>query len=387
MNLINTLPAISGILLYGAGARQPGARREGACLLYRLLSLTGLLALCLLALPGCRGGADFDPRITTGRIAGELIIIGPVNRELDLNVGVTRVGREDSVEQAALGRLVSAAAAQLNGRSISYDFSQLPAGTYTIVLYGAAGGVDDIYYRSDKVRLTGAAPEITGLSAELSLTGPPPWGTISGTLLLSGARPPSLDMLLYVTDRDDRRFQYEFNMWDADFGAMYFAVGGLALGEYTLSLSEPAGLQPLGLLADPVALSAGRPNPDGVVLWGEFPVPQTTAVSYSIGGKVVFSARPPVPANLALIAVRRDSPDLGTSPIFHIQPELVDAGFQEGFFLTALAEGTYDLRVYALDFSGGNHQVIGGLSGPLVLEGDSQFYDRLQVPADVSLIP
>lgn len=364
-----------------------GAYGGGASLIIKLTRLCGLMVLCLLVLTGCQGGAEFDPENTTGRIAGELNITGPISRNLDLSIGVTRVGRDDSVEQAALGRLVSSVTARLDGRSVAFDFTQLAIGTYNIVLYGAGVGPENIYYRSDKVRLTAEVPEAIDLSQEISLTGPPPWGTISGTLMLSGVRPPSTEMLLYVTNADADSFRYEFNMWDADFGVMYFVIGGLAFGEYTLGLSDPMDFQMLGYLADPVAINKVQSNPNGAVLWGEFPEPQSDDTRYSVSGKVVLSAAPPATAQLALIAVKQGSPDLGTSPIYHLRPDHIEAGLQSGFFLNALEAGDYDLQVYALDFINGNHQVIGGLAGPLVLAGDSRFFNNIQVPADISLIP
>jgi len=335
-----------------------------------------ITAACLL-MAGCRSSELFDTSVTTGRVAGELNIIGPVDSGIDLQLGLTRQGRVDTVTAGPLGRVISAADVNLANRVVSYDFTELPIGSYNVVLFSESVDGIETFYRSGPVRLSYETPERTGLSGEASLTGPGPWGTASGALYLSGVRPADPMLELFVEDSADRRFHYDFNAWDAGFGVLYFSVGGLAYGEYGMGIADPPQSEVLGRLTAELSITKALPDAGGLEIWSEYPDQRDTGDGHSLGGTVVIDSGWPVGHSLAVIAVEAGNSDIGTSPIFHIAPQTLDDLGRARFFIGSLSTGEYAVKLYALDFLHGNHRLIGELETMLVLDEEQLYHDDL----------
>ena len=349
------------------------------------ICLAVAVALTAVLAAACRSSELFDTTVTTGRVAGELTIVGPADTDLDLQVGLCRNNREDTYVTTPAGRLTATASAAITTRTVSYDFSELPIGTYNLVLFSEGEDGRETYYRSGRIRLTYEVPEQAGQSAEASLTGPAPWGNTDGLLLLNGTRSSDPVMHLYFENANEHRFHYEFNAWDAGFGIIYFSVGGLAYGDYTVGISDPDRSRDLAELRDTVAISDGEAT-ESLVLWCPYPDQDTTGDGYSIGGNVKVSELWPADYNLAIVATSDVYSSLDTSPVYHILPEDLDAGLKKHFNFQALSAGEYHIQLYALDFSTGNHQVIGEITDPIILDEEQPFRDSLLVWGDISLL-
>ena len=349
------------------------------------ISLAVAAVLVVLLAAGCRSSELFDTSVTTGRVSGELTIVGPSNTDIDLKVGLCRNNRDDTYVETTAGRLTATAEAAVASRTVAYDFNELPIGTYNLVLFSDDGDSRETYYRSGRIRLTYEFPEQTGRSEEASLTGPTPWGTTEGLLLLNGTRSADPVMHLYFVNADDHRFHYEFNAWDAGFGIIYFSVGGLAYGDYTVGISDPVRGRDLAELRDSVTISADE-DAESLVVWCPYPDQDTTGDGYSIGGNVKVSELWSAEYNLAVVATSEVYPSLDTSPIYHILPGDLDSALKKHFDFQALSAGEYHVQLYALDFVTGNHQVIGEITDPIILDEEQPFRDSLLVWGDVSLL-
>lgn len=335
------------------------------------------------------GGAALDPGATTGRISGELTIVGPVKRNVDLSVGVVPAGRDECLESQVVGRFASEAQASIDGRQLGFDFAGLPLGAYNVLVFSQHpdGSHRIIYYRSRKLKLSAGAPQLSGFSEDVSLTGPPPWGSISGLLLLNGANDtlPELSMTVYTEQKGV--FGYTFNVWDAGFGALFFTVGGLSTGDYRLGISEPVSHQLLGYDRQTVSLTAREPDAAGVVLYGDFFNVPPEGEGHFISGTAVFSGELPAGRHLAVLALDETNPQPTFSPTYHIRPELLDDELETDYFLGWLREGDYRLAIYALDFVGGEHKLINQLDHPIPIDSQHPLDTGIIIRGDVTLIP
>lgn len=351
-----------------------------------VLLLAGLLTSVLAA---CSGGNNYDPDLATGRISGQLTIVGPINKSFDLQVGVTAHGEDQPLRSYLVGKLANEAGAGLDGRDLYFEFGELPLGAYNVVVFTRLEEREEtrLYYRSRKIRLTADNPADDGLIESVSMTGPPPWGTVGGTLLLNGYNPGLTDLLLYLMDEDDHAYRYTFSVWDAGFGVLYFTVGGLSTGTYRFGLTEPEYFSPIGLSDETVTITPAHPDVTGLLMWGEYSNIPPDGEGLYISGEVIFNGELPADAQVALLAVPEGKGSLGTNPIYHILPGQLDEAFAANYMLGWLEPAEYELRVYALDFAGGNHTVLGKLRTRLVVDSEHPIRSGVVVRADTGLIP
>lgn len=347
------------------------------------------LALSALLLTACAAGNDYDPDLATGRISGKLTIVGPIAKNVELEVGVTAHGADQPLKTYLVGKLATEAGAGLDERDLYFEFDELPLGAYDVILYTVwkSTGEPWIYYRSPKVRLTVDRPVDDGLIENVSMTGPPPWGTISGTVMLSGANPDLTDLLLYVQNEDGHAFRYNFSVWDAAFGVLYFSVGGLSTGTYRVGLTEPEFFVPIGLSDETVTITPAQLDAADVLVPGQYYNIPPKGEGLYVSGVVIFDAELPSDAQVALVAAAKGKGSIGTSPIYHILPEQLNEALEVHYMLGWLPPAEYELRVYALDFASGNHTVLGQLRMPLLVDSDHPIQTGIVVRAETGLIP
>jgi len=351
----------------------------------------GLAAAAMLLLGACSGGggATVDPSVANGRISGELTIVGPVNRNVDIVIGVAPDGQDDCLQSSMAGRFTSEAESAIDGRRLSFDFDGLPLGAYNLLVFSQQedGTKRIIHYRSGKLKLTAENAQLTNFSEDVSLTGPPPWGTISGLLLLNGANDtlPQLQLAVYTEQKG--ALGYTFSVWDAGFGALFFTVGGLSTGDYRLGISDPVSHQLLGYDERNISLTARAPDAAGVILHGDFYSVPPEGEGYFISGTAVFNGELPAGRHIAVLALNEDDPLPTHSPTFHVQPEYLDESLETEYFLGWLREGDYKLAIYALDFVGGEHRLISQLGKPIAVDGKHPLNTGVIVRGDVALIP
>jgi|GEM_PF-3324059 len=351
-----------------------------------VLLLAGLLTALLTA---CAGGNHYDPDLATGRISGRLTIVGPVAKSVELEVGVTPHGADQPLKTYLVGKLADEAGAGLDLRDLYFEFDELPLGAYDVILFTVwkSTGEPWIYYRSPKIRLTVDHPVDEGLIENVSMTGPPPWGTISGTVLLSGANPDLTELLLYVQNEDGHGFRYNFNVWDAAFGVLYFSVGGLSIGTYRVGITEPEYFVPIGSSDGTVTITAAQLDSSGLLVPGQYYNIPPEGEGLYVSGVVIFDAALPPDAQVALVAVAKGKGSIGTSPVYHIMADQLSEAFEAHYMLGWLPPAEYELRVYDLDFDSGNHTVLGQLQKPLLVDSDHPITTGIVVRAETGLIP
>jgi hypothetical protein len=287
------------------------------------------------------------------------------------------------------GRFASEAQAAIDGRRLGFDFDGLPLGAYNLLVFSQQedGTKRIIHYRSAKLKLTAETPQLTGISEDVSLTGPPPWGTISGLLLLNGANETLPELQLAVYTEQKGALGYTFNVWDAGFGALFFTVGGLATGEYRLGISDPVSHQLLGYDERNLSLTARAPDLAGVVLHGDFYSVPPEGEGLFISGTAIFNDELPPDRRIAVLALNESDPQPTHSPTFHIQPEFLDDQLETEYFLGWLRAGDYRVALYALDFVGGEHQLISQLNKPISVNDQHPLNTGVIIRGDVALIP
>lgn len=362
---------------------------DGAMLMALKLIRCGCLLLAAwaaISLTACGGGTQYAPEIAIGGISGELTIVGPVKTNDDFFVGAVPADQDECVQVHAAGRFASAAG--IDARALSFDFSGLPLSAYNILVYSETPDGDKrIYYRSPKLKLTPDEPRINGYSEDVSLTGPPPWGTISGTLLLNGANNDLPSLSLYVYTEDRGKFRYAFDVWDAGFGVLFFSVGGLSTGDYRLGISDPDSLQLLGYDPQLISITPSEPDAADVTLIGDFFNVPPSGEGFYISGKAIFNDELPAGRYIAVLALDNNDQQLALNATYHIQPELLDEELRADYFLGWLRAGEYRLAIYALDFLNGNHTLINELNVPITVNHEHPLDTGIIIRGDVALIP
>jgi hypothetical protein len=324
----------------------------------------------------------------SGTITGTITLNGPVNESARLQVGLTRHRLDEYIAVQAIGHATTDVAAALDGRELSFSFTEVPFGEYNIVFSSITAEPVDFLYRSEKLVLDDANPNIGGFQATTSLTGPEPWGTFAGVVLINGYN-PGIDVLrFHVVNGQEESFGYSFNIWNAAYGFEYFTVGALAYGEYSIGIATADARNLLSeKMSTPVRLNEVRPDVTGLVITGDFMnlVPDTTP--RYISGSVRLRGEWPANQWVAVIASRTNASSLGTSAIYYLLPHQVDADGWVDYRLGWLPEGEFDLRVYAMDLINGVITDIGGNTNPLPVDDGYPIYEGVLLDADLSLAP
>lgn len=346
-----------------------------------------MIGLLLCACGGGNHPADVGPAQTPGQISGTLNIIGPLKTNTELYVGLVADGQDEVLREQLAGKVTSADSASTGERSLYFLFTDLPIDAYHVVVFSYYNESRLLYYRGDAVQLNADQPDHAPLSVDFSLTGPEPWGTVSGLLLLNGINDRYTDLVLYVKRDDLGSFRYKFGVWTAGYGALYYAIGGLAVGEYSLGIMEPTSYSGLGMLDGTVSITADQLNLGDVTLTGDFINIPPEGEGFYISGFVILSDVPKDDQHIALLAVTKDNEHLDLAPICHILPENLNEEFATNFTLGWLSEGEYTLMLYALDFAEGHHILLNEPDPAISVSSEYPINTGYIVRGDLSLIP
>ena len=201
-----------------------------------MLSRIALLALLVL-LVSCDSGPAGPPLINpnSGRISGVLTAQGPLPLE-EVGLALRFTGSDLEVENVVVGRFPATASASFFGRDIQFDFSGLFLGNYDILVYSGTGVQRQIWDT-----ISGIAPQFNGqttvVNEAISFTGPTPFGSVAGTVTLTGAWPATARrVFIGVQPQSGPLLYWPLEEADVVAGRLAYIVGGLSYGTYTLGL-------------------------------------------------------------------------------------------------------------------------------------------------------
>ena len=351
--------------------------------------LTIVFALLLAA--SCGGGGS-DP-VPTGRIAGSLNVVGPVNSAVVLRAGLFDSTGDTLFESAEVGRITSVAAATLNGRTVTYDFTQLEFGTYRVGLYTEQGIERTLYYGGPEITLSEINPSETGLTDQANFTGafPENWGTISGVVQVSGAWPT--DRIVFVglspVATPQAVLQHTVTEDDVNEGRIHFNLEGIAPGTWLVGLYgyEPQtnDVDIYGLEDDPITITAEEKfitNQNFVADFGGDP--GTDPAGATISGVVTFNGA--LPAGLFYyVAANTIPPQQGAPPsVYEIDPaEIVND--EISYSLPFLPDDVYSVSVFSYDITTHQATYFGEHEFSILVANGESFSD-IDFSADVTLL-
>jgi hypothetical protein len=230
-------------------------------------SLTLALAMCMTmaSLAGCGGGGGgpaIDPN--SGLISGTVTIDGPFAPDVDLQLGLL-LGGSYVVEQHDLGRVPSTTAAAFIGQDLHYTFSQLFVSTYNVIVFTDVGESRRYWFQSAPVTLGFASTTANHVDGAINFTGAAPYGSIAGTVVLSGEWPATDSVFIGVTPQGSSAapLRWLVQSGDAAGGSLAYKVPDLAYGTYSLGLYEVdshGAVSTLGTAADSFTVAAGAPD-------------------------------------------------------------------------------------------------------------------------------
>jgi len=343
----------------------------------------------MLLLAACGGGhstAEVEPETTPGQISGTLNIVGPLKSNTDLYVGLVVDGQNEVLREQLAGKVTSADSASTGERALYFLFTDLAIDAYNIVVFSYVNAGRLVYYRGDAVQLNAAQPDHAPLNVDFSLTGPEPWGTISGLMLLNGVNNSVTDLELYAVRDDLGTFRYEFEVWNAGYGALYYAVGGLAVGEYSLGILDPLSYSVLGAHEGAVSITAQELNAGDVMLTGTFINLPPSGEGFYISGYVILNDVPKDGQRIALLAVDKDNQHLEFAPVYHVLPAELNEEFATEFTLGWLPAGEYTLMLYDLDFADGYHVLLNDPDPAISVSSEHPINTGYVVRGDLNLI-
>jgi hypothetical protein len=224
---------------------------------------------------GGGGGQLIDPN--SGRLSGELRIIGPYNPALQLRLRLL-FGAEGSIvplSDTPVGRVPGSSEAYFSGRAIQYTFSELFYGTYSLQVYGNAADGESVIYTSPQL-LPGFNGAGNTFSTDISFTGGFPYGSAQGDVIYTGEWPqhPSIFLGFLKVGADDQLLRWPLRVQDASDGELPFTVGGLAIGWYEVGLYsiDSSGVQHShAILPSTLVIAGDARDVTDLVLLTDFP--------------------------------------------------------------------------------------------------------------------
>lgn len=235
-----------------------------------LLGMALLLGAC-----GGPGGPLIDPN--SGQIAGQISIEGPFDPAVQLSTGLRyhQTGTVVDQSEVPVGKIPGAASAYFSGRSIRYSYSQLFIGLYLVEIYGGSGAARKLLYTSLPVN-AGTNGQVGVFNGGFSFTGPGPYGSAAGSVTLTGTWPTDRTVFLGFTRIGPDETVLRWPVEDADVvgGVLPYSVGGLAFGDYELSLYSEDNLGNLtehGGMVTPVQPRLADPDLTGQDFSALFP--------------------------------------------------------------------------------------------------------------------
>jgi hypothetical protein len=330
---------------------------------------------------------------TTGDISGSITLDGPINGAAELLVGLFPSGSDTPSETATAGHVTSTASATLSGRAIAFSFSDVEFGTYTVRLYSTGVGGNTYYFTSSAITVNESTPEVDNISAHASFTGEGPFGSISGVALLSddfefpGAGDLAFIGFSPVSDPQNA-YQWIVDSGDASNGQLVFNVDGLAYGTWIVGLYgyNPAthAVSVLGLLDDPITISAAAPNATGAVFGADSDGdPGDDPTLGVINGTVTFNGA--LPEGQAIFVAANTIPPQQGAPISSQEVTSLD-GRTFDFSLPLLPSDDYSVSIFSYDFA--NHQGVyfGEYDGTVTIDAAHLTVDSIDFNADVTTI-
>jgi hypothetical protein len=356
--------------------------------------LLAIFAIVTAILAASCGSDNAGPVATTGNIGGDIEMVGPFNGAAELNVGLFAPGGDTAVQSAVAGRLTSAATATLTGRTISFNFTEVPFGTYEVGVY-SDGAAKTFYYRSTGITLSESNHSVDDFSADASFTGPGPFGTISGSAQLSDATAFPGDRVVFIgfspASAPQNALQTLVAATDVNDGQIIYNGEGIAYGTWIVGLYgyNPATheVTVYGMKDEPVVVSAASPNLAGVTFGASFAGdPGTDPELGSISGTVTFSAALPAGGSY-FIAANTVPPQQGAPPaIVELNAAAVGGDNAFDYTLTPLANGEYSVSIFSYDLATHQATYFGEYDGTVTLSDVSSNPSGVDFSADVSII-
>ncbi|MCH7472223.1 hypothetical protein IIA79_04655 [bacterium] len=317
-----------------------------------------------------------------------------MNSAVEISAGVFTAGSNVPVESVDLGRVTSVGTGSLSGRTIDFSFSDLDFGDYQIGVYSLSGIELIFWYLSDTISLSGAAPEVGNFSDAMSFSGPAPWGTVSGIVLLSGDWPG--DRLVFVGiaphDNPSEVLQWIVIEDDLSEGKYYFNFESIAYGQYLVGFygydSTTHQVDTYGAFDDPVTVAAENPYVSSVNFPSDFAGdPGTDPELGSVSGTVTFTG--PLPEGLPVwVAANTIPPQVGSPPsTFQVFADQIGSDNTLDYSLGFLPDDEYSVSIFSYDIIQHQATYFGEYNGTVAIDAGNQNVTGIDFTADVSLLP
>jgi len=210
---------------------------------------------------GGGGGTSIDPN--SGMISGTIAIDGPFDAATDIQLGLL-LGPDFQADQYDLGRVPSIASAGFVGQGINYTFSHLFVSTYSVIVYTGDGAARHIWFQSQPVALGFSTTSVNHVDGDINFTGAGPYGSIAGTVTVTGTWPATGSVFVGVTPQGAAApLRWLVKSSAVTGGTLPYKVPSLAYGTYSVGLyavSQQGTVTPLGAPVAPVVVSAATPD-------------------------------------------------------------------------------------------------------------------------------
>ncbi|MEZ5339510.1 MAG: hypothetical protein R3F46_14770 [bacterium] len=350
-----------------------------------MIRVAAFLLFISLLLASCGGGGT--EQLTTGIVSGQVTVVGPINGAVDLMVGVFPQGSTTPTQSSSAGHVTSTAS--LSGRTISYEFSELPFGNYYIGVF-AEGATPTFYYESGSFSFNEQAQIVSGLQGQCSFSGAAPWGTVSGSTSIVGDWPTD-GKLTFIgispMSAPQNVLQYLVSESNVNDGRIHYDIEGIAYGTYLVGFYgyDPVSRQvdTYGAFDSPVTVSGSSPNVATVNFASDFAGdPGTDPQLGTITGTVSLSAA--LPSGLFYyVAANTIPPAQGAPPAVYEVFEDQLSGSSIDFTLSFLDDDTYSVSIFAYDVTTHQATYFGEYDGTVTVSGGDS-HSGIDFTADVS---
>ena len=352
----------------------------------QIMIIAGMLGILLLS--SCGGGGT--QQLTTGQVSGTVTVTGPINGAVELLVGIFPSGSNSPVQSSSAGHVTSTAS--LNGREISYNFSEIEFGNYYIGVFADAGGSPNFFYMSGDFNLHIDNSIVNDLAGQFSFSGAVPWGTVSGVTSVNGDW-PGAELITYIgispASSPQNQLQQIVSASELNDGKLFYNLEGISYGTYIVGFF---GYNPVshevvtyGAFDDPVVVSAASPNVATINFPSDFSGdPGTDPQLGSISGTISLSGS--LPSGLFYyVAANTIPPQAGSPPaVFEVNEQQV-SGSSFDYTLSFISDDTYSVSIFAYDITTHEATYFGEYAGTIVVSGGDS-HSGIDFSADVSLL-
>jgi hypothetical protein len=219
--------------------------------------VTAVLAAGLAACDSGPSGPVIDPN--SGQITGTIAIEGPFDATQPLNIGLL-AGTDFMVEQVDVGKVTSLAGASLFNRAIHYSFTHEFVSVYRVQVFTGDPPNRHVWFESQSVSL-GFASTTAKVDGSFNFSGPGPYGSLSGTVTLTGTWPASGSVFIGLTPAGNtsQLLRWPVDSAAASGGSLPFTVPATAYGTYSVGLyaADAQGtVHPLGMAPGSFTISS-----------------------------------------------------------------------------------------------------------------------------------